>query len=337
MRVGILGAGAVGGVIAALLDRAGHDVEVTARGGNLVALQRDGLRLTGAWGDHTAMVTANEVLAGRPEIVFVTTKAQDAIGAITANRAAITGATLVIVQNGLDGISNARRASADAPIVGALALFAASLVSPGAVTVTAANSMTLGTAADAATDNHAGDGRLERVAALLEGVLPVDVVDDFAGAQWTKLIINQVNALPAATGLSVQEVIADSGLRSVLVAGMQEATRIGKTRVTRFGTLQGLSDRRLRLFARVPRRLAATLPLALARRMGETPNPGSTLQSIRRGQPSEIDYLNGAVVRAASETGSTAPINAAIVELVREVERTGRFFTPAEVVARVPH
>lgn len=327
--MGILGAGAVGGVLAALLDRAGHDVEMTARGSNLAALQTNGLRLTGAWGDHTVPGAASDVLTGRPEVVFVTTKAQDAIAAITANRAALAGATLVIVQNGLDGIGNARRASPGSEIVGALALFAASLVSPGVVTVTGANRTYLGT--------DAGDtAAVSRVARLLDGVLPVDVVDDFAGAQWTKLIINQVNGLPAVTGLSVQEVIADPALRAALVAGMQEATRIGMTRIARFGTLQGLTDARLRLFARAPRRLAAAVPLSLARRMGATPNPGSTLQSIRRGQPSEIDYLNGAVVRAASAAGRTAPVNAAIVELVREVERTGRFFTPSEVVARVP-
>jgi 2-dehydropantoate 2-reductase len=64
------------------------------------------------------------------------------------------------------------------------------------------------------------------------------------------------------------------------------------------------------------------------------PNPGSTLQSVRRGRLTEIDFLNGAVVAAASEHGLTAPINAAIVEMVHEVERTGTFLTPRQVVAR---
>jgi len=59
--------------------------------------------------------------------------------------------------------------------------------------------------------------------------------------------------------------------------------------------------------------------------MGSVPNPGSTLQSIKRGQLSEIDYLNGAVVSAASALGVEAPVNARLVELVHEVERTGEF------------
>ena len=76
-------------------------------------------------------------------------------------------------------------------------------------------------------------------------------------------------------------------------------------------------------------------PRAMARRMGDVPNPGSTLQSIRRGQPSEIDHLAGAVVRAAQRNGRDAPVNAALVDLVHEVERSGAFLTPAAVVERL--
>jgi 2-dehydropantoate 2-reductase len=70
--------------------------------------------------------------------------------------------------------------------------------------------------------------------------------------------------------------------------------------------------------------------------MGDVPNPASTLQSIRRGQLTEIDSLNGAVVRIARENGRRAPINAALVDLVHEVERTGVFVAPADVAGRVP-
>ena len=78
MRVGIIGAGAIGGSIAALLARAGHDVEVTARGAHLEAIRERGIVLTGAWGDFTAGVVANETLTRAPELAIVATKAQDA-------------------------------------------------------------------------------------------------------------------------------------------------------------------------------------------------------------------------------------------------------------------
>ncbi len=82
MRIGIVGAGAIGGAIAALLDRAGHEVEVTARGAHLEAIREYGIRLSGGWVDHIALVRANELLSRAPELVVVATKAQDARAAI---------------------------------------------------------------------------------------------------------------------------------------------------------------------------------------------------------------------------------------------------------------
>jgi 2-dehydropantoate 2-reductase len=320
----------VGGTIAALLDRAGHDVEVTARGANLAAIRRSGLRIDGAWGDHTAWVRAGETLDLVPDVAFLCTKAQDAEDALRANRRTVDGTLLVVVQNGLDGLQAAARQVREARLVGALALFAASHLEPGRVSVTAAATTTLGVPGRPADDD------VRRAAAVLGEAVPTETTDDFAGAQWTKLLINEVNALPAITGLSVQETVADAGLRRVLARAMREAARIGLASGVRFGGLQGLSNARVRALAASPLPVVELLPKRMAVRMGDVPNPGSTLQSIRRGQRTEIDYLNGAVVGVADRQGERAPVNAAIVTLVHEVEKTTRFLTPAEVVARVP-
>jgi 2-dehydropantoate 2-reductase len=169
---------------------------------------------------------------------------------------------------------------------------------------------------------------------MLAEAIPTVLTQNFVGAQWTKLLINQVNALPAITGLSTQEVISKRALRRVMTASMREQVRIGLASGVRFAALQGLGPRGIRLFAAAPLSLGQLLPLLLRVGIGRTPNPGSTLQSVRRGQPTEIDFLNGAVVRAASAVGRTAPVNARLVELVHEVERSGVFLTPSEVVAR---
>ncbi len=272
-------------------------------------------------------MTASETVPHPVDLSILTTKATDAASALLASRESIAATPVVIVQNGLAGLESAAVALPDSELVGGLALFAASLVSPGRVTVTATGSLCLGSDSPAA---------LDLAARVLGAVLPVTVTSDFRGAQWTKLVVNQVNALPAITGLSAQQTIAHRGLRRILVRGIRETVAIGVASGIRFAPLQGLDDRLLRLVERAPLPLAELLPRAMAKRMGEVPNPGSTLQSIRRGQPTEIDALNGAVVDAAAEVSRAAPVNAAIVALVHEVERTGRFLTPAEVLARVP-
>ncbi|AZZ49142.1 ketopantoate reductase family protein [Rathayibacter rathayi] len=328
MRIAVLGAGAVGGTVAALLDRAGHDVEVTARGDHLTAIRRSGLRLDGAWGEHTAWVRCGETLDLVPDLALVCTKAQDAEDALRSNRRTVDGTLVVIVQNGLDGLTAAARQVRDARLVGALALFAASRLEPGRVTVTAAASTTLGVPGRPADDD------VRRAAAVLGEAVPTAVTDDFLGAQWTKLLINEVNALPAITGLSVQETVADQGLRRVLARALREAARTGIAAGVRFGSLQGLSNTSVRALAAAPLPVVELLPRRMAAGMGEVPNPGSTLQSIRRGVPSEIDHLAGAVVRTAHRGGREAPVNQLLVDLVHDVERAGTFLPPADVVRR---
>ncbi|RNE63696.1 ketopantoate reductase family protein [Cryobacterium tepidiphilum] len=328
MRVAIIGAGALGGTFAARLAAVGHDVTVTARGAGLAAIQADGIRLTGGFGEAHAHPIAVERLTERPELVLVCTKAQDAEAAIAANATVIDGAPVIVVQNGLGGVATARRLLPASDCFGALTIIAANYTKPGQVTVTTPALTYLGRGdgpADAAT---------RRWQALLEPAVPAAVIDNFVGAQWTKLVVNMLNALPAITGLSVQEVVADPGLRLVMTASMRETVRVGMARGVRFGSLQALGDRRLRAFSRLPLWAGQVLPLMMRARMGDVPNLGSTLQSIRRGQPTEIDFLNGAVVREAAEAGVPVPVNVHLTALVHEVEGVGTPLPVAEVLRR---
>jgi len=333
MRVAVIGAGAVGGTLAALLDRAGHDVEVTARGDNLAAIKQHGLRLDGGWGEHTAHVEAHETLAWigapEPDFAILATKAQDAAAALRANREVLGSVPVLVARNGLGGLEVARSVLPESPLLGGLALFAASYLEPGRVTVTAALPLIVGAALGTP------DEVFERVVGALEEAIPVEVTHDIVGAQWTKLLINHINALPAITSLSVQEVIADPRLRRIMTASMRETVRVARRLGVRFAKVQGVNGRVLGAIGSAPLAFGAWFPRTLGSRMGTVPNPGSTLQSIRRGQLTEIDFLNGAVVAAAKQGGVDAPINAQLVDLVHEVERSGSFVSPREVIERV--
>jgi 2-dehydropantoate 2-reductase len=326
MRIGVIGAGAIGGAIAALLAANGHEVEVTARGQNLRVIASGGIRLTGGWGSFTADVSAGETLTRAPGLAIVATKAQDARAAILANAKLLNGIPVVVVQNGLEGVASTGPLLPRSDIVGALAMYASSLVGPGHIAITTTGTTYIG---------GGGDLPARYAVSILNEVMPTELTGNFVGAQWTKLFVNQVNALPAITGLSVQEVVADAQMRRILTRSMRENVRVGLASHIRFAPLQGLTAARLRLFANSPLSLAESLPGLMARRMGAVPNPGSTLQSIRRGALTEVDFLNGAVVAAAEKVGLVAPVNAALVHLVHEVEKTHEFLTPAQVVERV--
>lgn len=325
MRIAVIGAGAVGGTIAALMAAGGHSVSLVARGPQLEALRLRGLTLTGAFGSAAASITPVPGLLETPELAFVCTKAQDARTAIDAQAEHLSGIPVVIVQNGIEGLAAASGMLPDSEVLGGLAVFAASYLEPGMVTATASGPTFLGSGSGPASATAL------RVAGMINEVMPCTAVANFTGAQWTKLIVNQVNSLPAITGLSAQECIRDLGLGLILTAGMREAVRTGLASGIRFGSIMGLNHMTLRLFAASPLALGRILPLGMAKQMGPVPNPGSTLQSIRRNQRTEIDFLNGAVVNAATALGRRAPINATLTALVHQVETEGRFLSPAAV------
>ena len=355
MRIGIIGAGAIGASLGALLVRGGHEVGFAARGEHLAAIRERGLRLSGAFGEFTVRVEAAETLAPGAELIVVATKAHDARAAIREHRAAIDGQRLLIVQNGLDGIVVGTEEAPECEIVGGLAVYAASYLNAGHIAVTTGGTLYVGGTGGAGGTDGAGStggtgGAVDAVradiavaaevparelAALFGAVLPTVYSSNFVGAQWTKLMLNQINALPAITGLSVQETVANDRLRLILTASMREAVGVAAARGIRFATLQGLSDTLLRVFASMPLWIGQAMPRLMSARIGSVPNPGSTLQSIRRGRLTEIDYLNGALVRAAEAIGVAAPVNAALVTLVHEVERTTVFLSAGEVAERI--
>lgn len=318
-RIAVIGAGAIGGTIAARLDAVGHDVTVTARGANLAAIREHGLQVRGAFGAHTAQVAALEALTEAPDVAILAVKATGAVEALEANRAALEGVPLLVVQNGLGGERAAARLLGHERVAGGISLMAANSLEPGVVTVTADG------------DTIVGGAEGPRFAALLAEALPTSETPSIEGAQWTKLLINMVNAIPAIVGHSVQDVIRDPGLRRVMLASMRETARTGLAAGVRFQPLQGLTPLLVRMVAFAPRRIAQQVPLRIKERLGDVPNLGSTQQSIRRGQPTEVDAINGAVVAEAARVGLEAPVNAALVELVHEVERGGEFMPPSVV------
>jgi 2-dehydropantoate 2-reductase len=112
--------------------------------------------------------------------------------------------------------------------------------------------------------------------------------------------------------------------------------RVAKRAGIRLESLPDTPAALIGLIGWLPLRLAAVVVAAKARRM-ETRWPllGSTLQSLQRKRPTEIDYLNGDVVRLGRELGVATPLNAIMVEMVHRVEQTGRFWTLAKLAPAI--
>ena len=152
----------------------------------------------------------------------------------------------MVVQNGLDGVHAARSLLPTSRCVGAIAVFAADRPAPGYVTVVAPGPLELGDR-DGAPSPTAVDA-----AGVLGSAIPSKAVGNFTGHQWTKLIVNQFNSMPAITGTTMQETIRNRELRRITAASMREAAQIGLALGIHFGTINVLGHGVLRTLAASP-------------------------------------------------------------------------------------
>ena len=328
MRIGVVGAGAVGGAIAALLARGGHDVEVTARGEHLAALQAEGLILQGVWGDFTAEVAANDVLTRGPELAIVATKAHDAVAAIRQNVAMLRGIPVVLIQNGLDGLDAARKAAPRSDFIGGLAMFATSYLSPGVITVTTGGPIYLGGDADE------GDVPALYAESVLATVMGTKVVPNFRGAQWTKLVVNMLNALARD-----HRPLRAGGDRGPPAASHHDREPAGD-RADRDG-----KRRALRVAAGPHQRAAAAVLASSA--LARPGRPAAHAHPAREGAEPRVDTAEHPA-RAADRDRPPQRCGRAgcpgdrsrgagqrgLLEMVHEVEASGQFLPIDEVVSR---
>lgn len=325
-RIAIIGAGAIGSVLGALLHRAGRDVTLIGRAAHVGAIRRDGLRVDGALGSFTVPVAAAEALDFRPDLAFLTVKTQDALAAAQANAALLAGVPLVTFQNGVRSDALVAAVLPPQQLVSAVVNIHANYLTPGAVTVIYPGPLLIG------RPFGPNDAEVEALAAILRDAVPTKVSANIQGAHWLKLIVNLNNAFPALTDATFQQIFVDPVLRQLAVKAMLEGLRVARRAGIHLESLPDTPAALIRLVEWLPLRLAARVAAAKARRM-ETrwPLMGSTLQSLQRKRPTEIDYLNGEVVRLGRELDVATPLNAALVEMVHQVEQTGRFWTVAEM------
>ncbi len=329
-RIAIIGAGAIGSALGAALARAGEDVTLIGRPAHLDAIRRDGLQVEGRTGAYVARLNTADTLGFQPDYAFLTVKTQDVLPALQANLAHLHEAPLVTFQNGVRSDDLAASLLPRAQIVSAVVNISATYLRPGAVTVVYPGTLLIG------HPFPEGKVPLEPLKRLLEQAAPTTVSGNVRGAHWLKLLFNLNNAFPALTNTSLHELYGHASIRALAVQVIREGLRTVRAAHIRLESLPEVSVNVFRMVGVLPMPLAGQLVAARARRVqSQWPLLGSTLQSLLRGRPTEIDYLNGEIVQLGEQVGRPTPLNARLIELVHEAERTTRFLTIDELSARL--
>jgi 2-dehydropantoate 2-reductase len=301
MRICVVGCGAVGSLFAANLAQLG-DVEVWAYDASrehVDAINANGLRLSGA-GDVLGRLRATTDAEELPLCDFgiVATKAMHTEAAIGATAHAFASGCVATVQNGLGNEETLARHVAR--VIRGTTFPAGKIVAPGHVQWDVKGETTLGPYEPQPAPLDA----VEQLAdACTRGGMPTNAVADARGPQWRKVIFNaSTNPIGALTGLTHGRVCERPDLRA-LVSGLVDE---GKAVAVAQGIVLDADPEDLIDHAAKPE--------------VAYDHKASMLQDVEARRTTEIDYLNGGIVRFGREHGVPTPLNQAIWALVKGVE-----------------
>jgi len=304
MRFVVFGAGAIGGVIGARLHQSGRDVVLIARGAQLDAIRRGGLRIQDPDGEATLRIEAvahpADARIGREDAVILAVKSQQTAAALEDLRA--TAPREVPVACAQNGVANERMALRLFPnVYGIAVLCPTGYFEPGVVKAYAAPTTGI---LDVGRHPRGGDDLAAAlVLAFRAAGFDAQVKPDIARWKYAKLLDNLGNAVEALCGPSVRrgaigKRAREEGVACLRAAGIEFAE------------------------AREPARTDAIRPRPVA---GQERPGGSTWQSLARGAGSiETDYLNGEVVLLGRSHGVPTPVNELLQQLANELARERR-------------
>jgi 2-dehydropantoate 2-reductase len=296
VRIAVIGAGAVGCYYGAKLLRAGHDVTLVGRQIHVDAINARGLRFESAEFDGFIAAKAVTQIAdlAPPDLVLFAVKSGDTDASATALKLVLKPNSIVLsLQNGVDNPERLR-AILSQPVIAAAVYVASEMPAAGHVKHNGRGELIIGASPES-----------EKLAKLLSDAgVPTTVASDIDAVQWSKLINNcAYNALSAVAGIAYGEMFRVEGVPNIVTDAVTECLAVA--RACGVSLPADLLDKTLAL--------AASMPL----------QQSSTSQDLARGKPSEIDFLNGFIVRKGLEHGIPTPTNHALQVMVKLVERSG--------------
>jgi 2-dehydropantoate 2-reductase len=293
MKIAVMGAGAVGCYYGGMLARAGQPVTLIGRPSHVEAIRRDGLLLdTRSFKVRVPMEASTEASAvqGAGLVLFCVKSTDTERTAAELKPHLNPDAIVLTLQNGVD---NAERLGALLPqeVAPAVVYVATEMAGPGHV-------------------RHHGRGELviapssrgaEIAEMFTQAGMPTQVSDHVIGALWMKLILNcAYNALSAIAQLPYGRVVQGEGVEGVMRDVVQECLAVAQARGVSVpgDAWQAVAG------------LVQTMPTQYS----------STAQDLARGKRTEIDHLNGYVVRQGASLGVPTPVNRTLHALVRLIE-----------------
>lgn len=326
MKIAVIGAGAIGGLVAGYLKLKGLDVSLTGSKASVKAIRENGLKVSGVRGDLSIKLDISEKLNYRPELAIISTKTQDIGAAIKENLNFIKESALLTTQNGIQADDIAAKYIPKENIISSIVMFGATYLGAGSILHNFEGSWIIG------RPFTRNDDKAVRISEALNKIFPTLVSSEIRGMKHLKLFVNANNCIPAILGMSMQESFSDTNISRIGIAIWREGLKIVNKAGINLVSLPDFPLERLTKLTSLPLEEAAKIYSGIMLNLSKEPLYGSILQSIKRGKSSEIDYINGEFVLLAEKNKLKAPLNAKLVEMVHRVEDARKFFTKEELI-----
>lgn len=306
MNIIVVGPGAMGCLFAAYLTRAGHEVTLfDHRRERVCLINQRGVRVETPGGELTLKVpdSLDYEKASQASLALICVKSYNTSEAVREVAGFLTPrARVLTLQNGVGNVEKIAQVVGPERTWGGVTSQGANVLGPGHIRHAGQGHTTIGPLGDYETERV----RLEEAAQVLtQAGFPATVEAQVAPLIWSKLIVNVgINPLAAITGLKNGQLLEHEPTRRLMESAVNEAMEI----IRALGIELIYPD-------------ALDRVREVARQTAD--NVASMLQDIRAKRPTEIEAINGAIVRHGRELGLAAPVNQTLSELVKALEDIG--------------
>ncbi len=316
-KISIFGAGSIGCYLGGCLIAIDYDAVLIGRERIQLQLEEHGLLVTDWKGRHQKLLPQNISFSTNTEAlrdadyIFLTVKSGDTEAAATSIlEFAKSDAVIISFQNGIQNVRILRALLPGHRVVKGMV--------PFNVLGNGLGQFHCGTEGDLAIE-AAEDELLPLLAALKKAELPVILHNDISGVQWGKLIMNLNNSVNALSGVPLLDQLNNLEYRKVMTKVIAEALTIMKAAGIKPARTGKVIPKLMPFILSLPNWLfkrvaSATLKIDPKAR-------SSMYEDFELKRKTEIDYLNGEIVNLAMDLGMQAPVNQAIVNLVRDAEQ----------------
>lgn len=335
-RILVMGAGGIGGIVAATLTEVGSAVTAVSTNAEIrAAVDKAGFRVLDEGEERVVRGWVSPAPEGKYDLAILATQPPNVEDAArTALPHLADDAQVVVLQNGLceeriAAIVGAQR------VIGGIVAWGASMPEPGVYERTAAGGFQIGRL------SGENDDDLRRVAELLEAIGPVTLTQNLRGARWSKLALNcAVSALGTIAGERLGPLVRVRRYRRLALEAMSECVAVAKAEGVRLEKVAGTLDLEWIALTDADRASAGSVSLTakhallLAVGLRYRRMRSSMLAAIERGRTPAIDFLNGEVVTRGKHHSVPTPVNERIVETVWAIAK-GTTTSSRETLDRV--